>query len=294
MKIYIFYYVLLILQTALLRLNNNIYRLHNRILMFLGCAELIIIMGLRHYSVGADTFTYISALYDYTGYDLTTLLNIGSIYPYKFEFGYLWLTKVCALLNFDYTLFLIVIASMIYIPTFKLIYKFSPFPILSISIYFGLGLFAYSLGIFRQFIAISIIISGIDYIVNQELGKWCLVVIFAMLFHTSALICLPMYLLCKIESNWFIFLGILVQPMLHIFGRSLLEYLFGYMLTYSGYINSDQDVIGGSYITLCVYNLLLLTIVIYNIFLKSMIQNILRSIVIVYLLCVVYKYSDII
>lgn len=269
MSIYIFYYILLILQAALLSLNSNINRLYKKIILFLGCIEIIILMGLRHCSVGADTFAYISALYDYSEYDFTTLLKMGSVFPYKFEFGYLWLTKICAFFHLDYNLFLIIIASLIYIPTYKLIYRFSPFPILSISIYFGLGLFSYSIGIFRQFIAISIIVSGIDYIINRELAKWCFVVIFATLFHTSALICVPMYLLCGRESKWFLILGILAQPILHIYGRTLLEYIFSHMSIYSGYINSAYDVVGGSFKILFFYNIILIITILYNRFFRK-------------------------
>lgn len=268
MSIYIIYNIFFFIQNIALSKYYSCM-VHKRILLFLGCLELIVLMSLRHFDVGADTFTYVSALFDYSEYRLFDLLSINYMYPYNFELGYLWLTKICAFFNFDYNLFLFIIASLIYIPVFKLIYRFSPFPVLSISMYFGLGLFAYSIGIFRQFIAISVIISGIDYIINKELAKWCITVLLAMSFHTSALICLPMYLLSHNFGKWFYLASIIFQLILNQFGRSILEIVFGFFLRYAGNINSDYDITGGSYVMLAIYNIIFFVVILYKRFFRK-------------------------
>lgn len=270
MNIYFFYYIMVLIQALLVYSSSCIHKSYKkRVLLALACIELVILMGLRDRSIGADTFTYVSALFDYSEYSFIPLIKAGTMYPYKFEFGYLWLTKICALFNMDYSVFLIVIGILIYVPTFIAINRFSPFPILSLSIYFGLGLFTYSLGIFRQFIAISILISGIDNIVNDKLINWLSVVFLASLFHLSSLIFLPFFFINKINSNKLYMFSIIIQPIFFIFGRSILVALFGAFSTYSGYVESAYDLQEGSYIMLFLYNILLIVTALYDNFFRK-------------------------
>ncbi len=230
-----------------------------RFLLMLSCIELIILTGLRGYTVGADTKTYIDALTHYTGISFTEVFTAKLVWPFDFEIGYFFFTKLCGFLHISPTLFLIIIACIIYIPVFKYICRESAHPYISVLVYFAFGFFSYSLGIFRQFIAIGIILSAIRYIEERRLLKYLIAVLIAMLFHTTAFIALPLYLLVRIDwRKKAIMIAILVSEIvLVIVGRIVIEIAIKLFPSYAGYLGGIYDVQGGSYLNLIFLNIVL-------------------------------------
>lgn len=254
MTVYIIYLVMVIVQNVII--SNMSFLdgyLRKKIFLILSCVEMILMVSLRGNTVGADTVTYVNALNAFSELSTEELWVIREMYPYKFELGYLWLTKLCAMVELNYTVFLTIIAILIYVPLYRLIYKYSPYPLLSIILYFGLGFFAYSLGIFRQFIALSIVIAGTDFIIKREIYKWLLTVFFASLFHKSSLICLPLYFLQNLNYMDCAITSLVFQFVFLLLGRDLLELVFQMIDYYRGYIGSSFDKNGGSYISLIVF-----------------------------------------
>ena len=72
---------------------------------------------------------------------------------------------------------------------------------LSLFIFFATGLYFFPFNEFRQFIAVCIVFYGYKYCVEKKLLKWILIVIFAMLFHKSAFVVFPMYIVAKIKLS---------------------------------------------------------------------------------------------
>lgn len=72
---------------------------------------------------------------------------------------------------------------------------------LSLFIFFATGLYFFSFNEFRQFIAVCIVFYGYRYCVEKKLLKWILIVLFAMLFHKSAFVVFPMYIIAKIRLS---------------------------------------------------------------------------------------------
>ena len=214
------------------------------------CIELIILAGIRAYDIGADTETYVGVIDYYKLFSAEKLFTSNVVDSFGFEIGYSIFCRVIAVLQFSDTAFLFIISSMIYVPLFMNINKYSPYPYLSIVIYFGLGLFAYSLGIFRQMIAVSICLCGLKYIEERSMVKYFLIVGIASTFHLSALLMILPYFLKYFKLSYLLYIMIPLQIIFILCGREIMVLLFKILPMYSGYIGGIYDTQGGSYLML--------------------------------------------
>ena len=266
MVYYISYIIIIAIQGIYFySLSNYKEDKKKKFFLILSCIELIVFTGIRNDTVGADTSVYVSALDLYSYFNLKELVVAGNFYPNNFELGYLWITKISAFLDLNYSIFLTIIAICIYTPTFKFFYKYSPYPFLSIAIYFGLGLFSYSLGIFRQFIAMSVILCGIEYIIQRNLLKWTLTIGISTLFHTTGLICYLMYFLYNFNFKKMFYITIFLQPVLYIASRPVLSFFISFFPAYYRYLGTWRDEVNSSMTMIIVYNLMLMGCYLYDI-----------------------------
>ncbi len=225
------------------------------------CAEMILFAGFRALTIGADTSTYLNALTYYKSLPQGEILSAKLVYPFDFEIGYFFLTKLCAYLNFSSTMFLLLIATMTYVPLITFVYKYSKNPLISVLVYFAFGLFAYSVGLFRQMIALSICLCAVPYIRKRKLIQYLLLCAFASLFHLSALIMIPFYFLNYLDlrknKTKFYILVIVLEILCFIFARSIIIEILKNFKLYAGYEGGKYDVQGGSYFNLIFLNILL-------------------------------------
>lgn len=225
------------------------------------CAEMIVFTGIRATDVGADTSAYLTALAYYRNLPRGSIMSAKLVYPFDFEVGYFFLTKLCAYLNFSSTAFLFVISSLIYVPVFVFIYRYSKSCLTGILIYFAFGFFVYSLGIFRQMIAISICLTAIPYIKKKKLIRYLLICIFASLFHFTAVVMIPLYFLGKIDLKkykiQFYIAVLIIQAFCFVYARDIIIAMLKIFKIYSGYVGGKYDVQGGTYLNLIFLNILL-------------------------------------
>lgn len=225
--------------------------------LVLVCMEMICFAGFRSIDLGADTTAYLDALRYYSCFSHDNILKAELVWPFDFEAGYFMLTKLAAWLSFDETTFLFLIAILIYVPVCWFILQYSENPLLSILSYFTF-LFGYSIGIFRQMIAISIVLLGTKYIWERKLIKYLITVGIAMTFHTTAIIVLPLYWICRIKLEnklkW-IFAG---EVICFFFARALVLLAVRLVPMYSGYVSGIYDVQGGSYAMLILLNIVMI------------------------------------
>lgn len=228
---------------------------------FLVCAEMILFTGFRAFNVGADTGTYLNALNFYKSMPKNSIITAERVYPYNYEWGYFFLTKLCAFLGLGETAFLLIIAILIYVPLFVFINRYSIDPFLSVLTYFAFGLFEYSLGIFRQMIAISICLCGVRYIEERKAVKYFIFCAVAALFHKTALVMVLLYFvnLLKIKNKKWLFFAVVVavEMIMLIFSRRIIELLVVLFPKYASYLGGKYDVQGGSYLGLIYLNALL-------------------------------------
>lgn len=228
------------------------------------CIELILLAGFRGYTVGADTATYLMAIDYYDKLSALELVVAELVYPFDFEAGYFLLTKLSVLLGLGKTGFLFVVALIVYIPIFALIKKHSSMPYVSILCYFAFGFFSYSLGIFRQMIAISILLLGWKYIEERRLVKYLLIVALAMTFHTTAFVAILLYFIYDIKWERIVMWLIPIEVVLMLLGSQIIALLLRVFPQYAGYIGGKYDVQGGSYLMLILLNAVLIASIVFR------------------------------
>lgn len=217
---------------------------------------MVIIAALRHNEIGADTTVYLNALDYYRSLDKGQILSAQLIWPYDFEIGYFMLTKICALLNISDQMFLFIIAVLVYVPMCMWLAKYSEDPILSVYIYFSLGIYVYSLGLFRQMIAMSITLFAFEYIKERKLIKYTIVIVLAMFFHTTAVVVYPLYWIGKLKLTKSFKMIVGIEIIAFIFSSNIVSILSRFFPIYSSYIGSKYDDTGGSYLMLILLNLI--------------------------------------
>ena len=85
---------------------------------------------------------------------------------------------------------------------YKGILKNSEKPWLSLLLFVVSGLYMDSMNAVRQYIAISIFMYAIKFILQKDFKRYLFWVIIASLFHSSALILIPIYFFCRWKMTW--------------------------------------------------------------------------------------------
>lgn len=161
-------------------------------IIFVGlCVYLILFSGFRYF-VGTDYWAY---------YDSYGGLVEGSFYNWHYEWGFWTLSKIIAFFKVNYVWYFAAISSIIVAPIANAIRKRSPYPIFSITLFILFYFFYSSFNTPRQFIAISIIVSGSLFILEKKFWKYAICVGIATLFHTSAIIFIGLDFIGRIKIN---------------------------------------------------------------------------------------------
>ena len=148
----------------------------------------IIVAGFR-YDVGTDyLYTYV-----------TKFNEIANGQENYFEPGFYLLNKLIQLYTRDYFWLFLVCAVITYAIVFNCIFRYLNDPA------FGILLFVITTGYFvslnttRQYIAIALFLWSIRYIRSGEWWKYLITIVIGAMFHTSILIMLPLYFLCRMR-----------------------------------------------------------------------------------------------
>lgn len=159
----------------------------------------ILISGLRHWDIGADTYNYYSMFED------IKLTSWGAIFRAFFrlqndnEIGYDLLTKVFQVFSGSYQLFLLAIAVFFMSTMAVWIYKHSASPCTSFLLFSTLFYSFYAITGHRQAIATAMVVFwGYDLIRKREFWKFTAVSFAAFLIHKSSLVFIPMYFLASV------------------------------------------------------------------------------------------------
>ncbi|MDY6190315.1 MAG: EpsG family protein [Treponema sp.] len=166
---------------------------------FFALLPLLLLTGFR-YGIGADYFNY-KIIYERlhsTPFKVYLVNHFGGTSEYYTEIGWYIINRFSY--NYNAVLF---IAEMI---IFTFLYKGISFFKYSINVPFAIIIYCftqllYSWNGIRFAIAVVIIFSGFKYIICKKLFKYIFTVIIAMLFHKTAVICVPLYLLTEFKSK---------------------------------------------------------------------------------------------
>ena len=211
MKIYLVNIILIILYRVIFqpqdRSENN-----NRIFCILASLNWILLSGLRHLRVGADTLKY--------GYYFEQAKNISWLSLWKEPVdifihgsmgkdpGYIVFQKLVRLLTTNYRVYLIIIAVIFTLPLGIWIYRNSSNALMSFIIYSCLFYSFFSITGTRQTIATAMVVFvGYRYIKKQNIWIFLLLILIGSSIHFSAICYLPFYFIANREiTNKYLFL----------------------------------------------------------------------------------------
>lgn len=173
-----------------IRRDGSIWRKPSLFPAFILSLVLILVAGFRYY-VGTDFGTYFQR-------DVPSWSQVFYNVVHFKEGGFSFLTKIANLWGHNGQN-LIFLCSFITVGVYcRAIYKFSFMYLSAILLYLFMGEWQGSFNAVRQYVAAAILFAGHRFILQRRLRKYVVVVLFAALFHKTAIIMLiPYYILTK-------------------------------------------------------------------------------------------------
>ncbi|MFA6851400.1 MAG: EpsG family protein [Selenomonadaceae bacterium] len=152
-------------------------------------------IGFR-FNVGADYFAYI---YDYGKF----LEKSYSETLFSSDFAFKLMAKFGSLVYDSPTTMFFCAAFLFVLLFINTLYKYSEHFSLSVVLFILCGTYLESCNAIRQSMAMAIIFSGYACIRERTLGKYILLVLLAMAFHSSAIVMLPLFFIlsCPAKLN---------------------------------------------------------------------------------------------
>ena len=204
MQIYFLGYTILFVFAGLARsLKRKDESKYNKALFVVSSIVVVLILGLRHPSMGNDLRYqspngYLGAFDHIISYPWSSILYLKIM---NFERGFIIYNKLVGFLGTDRQMFLFVTAVVSVAPIMYYLSKNSKNMLLSIIIYLGLPVFLLCFSGLRQAIAIGITSLSMIYIKEKSLVKFVLLVMLASTFHFTAVVFLMAYPMYHIKAN---------------------------------------------------------------------------------------------
>ena len=161
---------------------------------YLAIVILTLVFGLRAYSVGTDTKNYLQ-IFDSLGSDFIFEKMI-------YEKGFCILSIFSRRYFGSFTALLLISGFIIYWNIITSICELSQSPSISMLCFFGLGAFAQSCNLLRQYLALSFCLIAMLFLIKKNKNLlFILYVLIAFLFHRSAIVFLILLPLKYIKFN---------------------------------------------------------------------------------------------
>lgn len=214
------------------RFNNSRQGIVNRICLTAVFLMLFLVSALR-VSTGNDYNNYIVKFHDaYTDYCVVT------------EPGFNWLVKIIySFFNGEHYLIVFAVMAFVTILAFmKAIYDQSRDFTLSFFLFMTLGFYFQSINTVRYYLALGLVFYSMKYLFRKQYISFIAIVILASLFHKTALIVIPIYLLATVKwKRW----QLLIMALLSLTGLFLGDfYLKLLLILYPSYLQSEEYLAG--------------------------------------------------
>ncbi|WP_397427719.1 EpsG family protein [Priestia megaterium] len=174
------------------------YNLKNkqRFFLYFACTILFIVSALRDVTVGSDTVSYINTFNFVRDAPISQSLNL------YFEKGYIIYNYIISRF-FSSPQSLLIISSFITVMLIgRFIYKNSRNAYLSIYLFITLMFYYSSMNTLRQYIAVSIVVFGYEYVKERKFIRYLFCIIIASFFHTTASMAIFIYFLYKLKFSF--------------------------------------------------------------------------------------------
>ncbi len=186
-----------------------------------------LVSGLR-YEVGHDYNSYASMFFN------TYSMTIENIMQSSTEKGYLLMNKIFSNYIIDYQVLYLFIAFIVAFSVIYYLYKNSSMIYLSCFTFITIGCFYFSMDFLRQVIAGAIILYALNNLEKKQYLHYIVLIIFAICFHKSAILMIPLSFVLKIPLNKYIlFTYSIASILLIVFSTQILIFVTSFI--YSGY-----------------------------------------------------------
>ncbi|QUH25040.1 EpsG family protein [Serpentinicella alkaliphila] len=166
-------------------------RRSKRIFLLLVIVLLSALSGLRDSTVGNDTWVYIRAI------ESAKLNYSGELFYNYYDFGFQLLIKSLVNIFNDPHIVILIISFLINSLVILALWNFRTYINFSISVFLYYTIYYFeSFNIMRQWIAVALVLYGLNYLINNCRNKYIFTVILATSIHFSAIISLtfvPLY-----------------------------------------------------------------------------------------------------
>ena len=164
---------------------------------------LLYFAGFRE-NVGADDHSYREVFTQvHNVFNENFLLSYSNYYK---EPGFIFLTSLVKTFTDDYHLLFFIVSFFAISINIYYYYKYSPFVILTIALYYVHTFLARDMNQIRAGLACAILLISIQYIKNRNLFKFSIVIIIASLFHVGALVFFVTYFITTTTYSRFTYL----------------------------------------------------------------------------------------
>lgn len=166
-------------------------------------AFLIVIVGCRSYY--NDTVSYKVV------FDRAITGDLSQVHEYwlrddKAKYFYILQCFFKRFISKDYTVWFFALGIFEIGAVIKFFYKFSDSYFWSSYLYITSATFTWLMSGVRQYFAVCIVLYGVDLLFERKTVKFIILVLFASLFHFSALIWIPIYFICVVKPwSWRIY-----------------------------------------------------------------------------------------
>ena len=164
--------------------------------MYWGCAGgLVLLSAIRDLSVGADTLVYCEEFHTIRGLTFLEAMH------FRWEQGYVAVNWLLGNIFQNERFFIIAMACIILIPIFVWIKRESEWPILSLVVFVGMGMWNLSMTHLRQWCAVAILTFSYKYVKERKFIWFLVFLCIAALFHRTAIAFVLVYFVTIIPIN---------------------------------------------------------------------------------------------
>ena len=236
------YYIVLIISCILPPLfidaaysGNNFQK--RKITVFFSFIVLWLFYIFEDGSTMADTKEYISDFYAFSRSSLQNAIDDS-----QEEMGFVLLNKFLSVFSDNEFILLFTCGTIIVWSFAYSVYKYSTIIWFSAFLFLNIP-YLQSLYVLRQYLAISICLLSISFVLNRKLLPFLVLIILAFSFHKTAIIFLPVYFLYKININIkFFIVSIIIGYIYYSYGFSLIESFLSFSeLDYGAYMDSFSN-----------------------------------------------------
>jgi transmembrane protein EpsG len=216
----------------------------NKFMIFTVILTLVLVSGLRS-NIG-DTYFY-KHIYEINDFTWDFVLS-------QKDLGFGILQMLLQQLSNDSQILIFTTALITNVLIVLVLYKYSRLPEIALYVYITSGMFIVSMNGIRQFLAAAIIFTSTKYLLEGNLKNYILIILFASVFHQSALILIPIYFLVR-RNAWTsaTYLMLMIAIIFTLGFDKFSQVLFGVIEDshYSEYQNSDEG--GANFLRVIVY-----------------------------------------